>query len=165
MNKNEFIHYLLGFTDGEGCFCIAIKKQKSAKVRWVLDPIFHITQHKRSKKLLYDFQKFLDCGTVVKKYGQEDTMMFVVQTRKELVEKLIPFFRKNKLIVKRKSFEIFAEVVESLAEHKHGNVRDFKKLLKKVFVMNGDGKYRKHKLEDILKSLGSSETIRQTSKK
>ena len=162
MKRDEFINYLIGFIDGEGCFCIAIKNQPSAFVKWVLDPIFHVTQHKNKKEILYHLKNIMGCGSVIKKYGQPDTMQFVVQSRRELVDKVIPFFRKNKLLVKRKEFEIFAEAVQSLDEHVHGNLNDFKKLLKKVFTMNGGGKYRKYKLEDIIKSLGSSETIRQT---
>ena len=162
MNKKEFIYYLTGFADGEGCFCIALKNQKSAKVRWVLDPVFHITQHSKSKEILYHFQKVLNCGIVIKKYGQEDTMQFIVQSRRELINKVIPFFKKYKLMTKKKDFEIFAEVVESLDKHKHRNIKEFKKLLIKVFKMNGEGKQRKYKLDDVLKSLGSSETIRQT---
>ncbi len=164
MNKEQFISYLLGFVDGEGCFCISIKNQKSAKMHWVLDPVFHITQHERSKEILYNFKKFLGCGEVIKKYGQEDTLLLLVHRRRDLVDKIVPFFRKNKLLLKRKTFELFAEVVESLDQHAHANVKDFRKLVKKVFLMNGEGRYRKYKLEDILKSLGSSETIRQASK-
>ena len=162
MNKDQFLHYLLGFVDGEGCFCISIKKQKSAKMRWVLDPIFHVTQHKNHKELLYNLQRFLECGTVIQKYGQKDTMQIVVQSRRELIDKVIPFFRKHKLIIKRKNFEIFAEVVESLDKHQHGKIQDFRKLVKKVFVMNNEGKYRRYNIDEILNSLGSSETIRQT---
>lgn len=162
MNQNQLIYYLTGFVDGEGCFCIALKNQKSAKVKWVLDPIFHVTQNSNHKEILYLLQKVLNCGIVIKKYGQPDTMQFVVQSRRELVDKVIPFFRKYPLITKSKDFEIFAEVVESLNQHKHANLNEFKKLLKKVFTMNGGGKQRRYKLEDVLKSLGSSETIRQT---
>ena len=89
-------------------------------------------------------------------------MQFVVQSRRELVDKIIPFFRKYPLITKNKDFKIFAEVVESLDQHKHANINEFKKLLKKVFTMNGNGKQRRYQLHDVLKSLGSSETIRQT---
>jgi hypothetical protein len=165
MNKDQLIHYLVGFADGEGCFCVAIKNQKSAKMRYVLDPIFHVTQHKDNREILYEYQKLLGCGIVIKKYGQSDTMQFVVQSRKELVDKIIPFFKKYKLITKKKSFEIFAEVVESLDNHAHGDVNEFKKLLIKTYYMNGGGKFRKTKLQDILSSLGSSETIRQTRSK
>ena len=162
MNKREFIYYLTGFADGESCFCIALKNQKSAKVRWVLDPVFHVTQHSKSKEILYRFQKMLNCGVVIKKYGQPNTMQFIVQSRRELVDNVIPFFKKYKLMTKGKDFEIFAEVVEALEQHKHKDKKEFKKLLKKVFKMNGEGKQRKYKLNDVLKSLGSSETVRQT---
>ena len=149
--------------DGESCFCIALKNQKSAKVRWVLDPIFHVTQNSVNKEILYDLQKMFNCGIVIKKYGQEATMQFVVQSRRELVDKVIPFFKKYPLITKGKDFKIFAEVVESLDQRKHADKKEFVKLLKKVFTMNGGGKQRRYKLKDVLKSLGSSETIRQTS--
>jgi len=165
MNQKQLIYYLTGFADGEGCFCIALKNQKSARLRWVLDPIFHVTQHSKSKEILYEFQKLLNCGIVMKKYGQNDTMQFVVQSRRELVDKVIPFFRKYKLITKNKDFQIFAEVVESLDQHKHADKNEFIKLLKKIFTMNGEGKQRRYKLEDVLKSLESSETIRQTQPK
>ena len=162
MNEEQLIYYLTGFTDGEGCFCIALKHQKSAKVRWVLDPIFHVTQLAKHKEILYEFQKLLNCGIVIKKYGQESTMQFVVQSRKELIDKVIPFFKKYKLITKNRDFEIFAEVVEALNQHKHADKEEFKKLLRKVFTMNGEGKFRKYTLDEIMKSLESSETIRQT---
>jgi len=164
MNSERLVYYLTGFIDGEGCFCIALKNQKSAKVRWVLDPIFHVTQHSKNKDILYQIQKMFGCGIVIKKYGQPDTMQFVVQSRKELVEKIIPFFKKYKLITKGKDFQIFAMVVESLNQHKHSDKKEFIKLLKKIFTMNGGGKQRRYKLQDVLESLGSSETIRQTRK-
>lgn len=162
MNEDQFIHYLVGFVDGEGCFCVSIKNQQSAKMRWVLDPVFHVTQHSKHKDVLYRIQKVFDCGRVIKKYGQEDTMQLLVHSRRDLVDKIIPFFRKYELIVKKKDFEIFAEVVEALDKHQHGNIESFKKLLPKVFSMNGEGKQRKYKFEDVIKSLGSSETARQT---
>ena len=161
MNKEQLIYYLVGFADGESCFCIALKNQKSAKVRWVLDPIFHVTQHSKDKDILYEFQKLFGCGIVIKKYGQENTMQFVVQSRRKLVDVIIPFFKKYPLWTKQKDFKIFAEVVEALDQHKHKDINEFKKLLKKVFMMNGGGKQRRYKLNEVLNSLGSSETIRQ----
>lgn len=165
MNKEQYIYYLTGFMDGESCFCIALKNQKSAKVRWVLDPIFHVTQNAVNKEILYDLQRMFNCGIVIKKYGQPHTMQFVVQSRRDIVDKVIPFFRKYNLITKKKDFEIFAEVVEALNQRKHADKREFVKLLKKVFTMNGGGKQRRYKLQDVLESLGSSETIRQTLRK
>ena len=165
MKKQQLIHYLLGFVDGEGCFHISLKKQKSAKMRWVLDPIFHVTQNSKSKSILYKLQRMFECGVVIKKHGQPNTMQFVVQSRRELIEKIIPFFKKHPLIVKKKDFEIFAEVVEALDKHAHRDVKSFKRRLPKIFLMNGGGKFRKYNLSDVMNSLGSSETIRQTRSK
>ena len=162
MNKEQLIYYLIGFIDGEGCFCIALKNQKSAKVRWVLDPIFHVTQHSVNKEILYSLQRMFECGMIIKKYGQPNTMQFVVQSRRDLVDKIIPFFKKYPLITKKKDFEIFADVVKELDQHKHANKKEFIRLLKKVFTMNGGGKQRRYKLDEVLKSMGSSETVRQT---
>ena len=161
MNKKQLIYYLTGFVDGEGCFCISLKKQKSAKVRWVLDPVFHVTQHKDQKEILKILKKIIGCGRIIKKYGQENTLQYYVHSRKDLVECIIPFFRKYKLITKQRDFELFAEIVEALAEHQHGDVKKFRELLKKAFAMNRGGKQRRYNLDDVLKSLESSETIRQ----
>ena len=162
MNKKQLNYYLAGFVDGEGCFNISLKKQKSAKLNWVLDPVFHVTQHSRNKSILYDLQKIFECGIVIKKYGQPDTMQFIVQSRREIIDKIIPFFKKYPLITKKRDFEIFAEVVFELEKHIHNDAGKFKKLLPKVFSMNGEGKFRKYKISDVINSLGSSETIRQT---
>ena len=164
MNKEQLIYYLTGFVDAEGCFCISLKQQKSAKVKWVLDPVFHVTQHKDGKYILEMLKNILKCGNIIKKYGQDNTLQFYVHSRKDLTECIIPFFRKHKLITKQKDFEIFAEIVEALSKHRHGNLNDFRKLLKKAFTMNRGGKQRRYNLKEVLNSLGSSETIRQTRK-
>ena len=165
MNKEQLIYYLTGFVDGEGCFCISLKKQKSAKVRWVLDPVFHVTQHEDQREILEILKKVIGCGQIIKKYGQEETLQFYVHSRKDLTECIIPFFRKHKLITKYKDFKIFAEIVEALAKHDHGDLEKFRELLKKAFTMNREGKQRRYNLNEVLNSLGSSETIRQTSKR
>ena len=162
MKNEQLIYYLTGFVDAEGCFCVSLKKQKSAKVKWVLDPVFHVTQHEDSKEILELLQETIGCGQIIKKYGQDNTLQFYVHSRKDLIESIIPFFRKYKLITKNKDFEKFAEIVEALAKHKHGNLEDFRKLLKKAFSMNREGKQRRYNLNEVLKSLESSETIRQT---
>ena len=165
MNKVYLFYYLTVFVYGVGCFCISLKKQKSSKVRWVLYPVFHVTQHEDQKEILEMLQKVTGCGKIIKKYGQENTLQFYVHSRKDLIECIIPFFRKYELITKKKDFEIFAEIVEALAEHHHGNIEKFRELLKKAFTMNRNGKQRRYNLNNVLNSLGSSETIRQIQSK
>lgn len=83
--KRKRLHwYLTGFADAEGCFSVAIKKQKDARFGWVLDPLFQVTQHKEGAGVLELFQKTLNCGRVIKKPGSEDQKVFVVDNRRQI---------------------------------------------------------------------------------
>lgn len=156
-------HYLLGFADAEGCFNVSVKRQESAKFGWVLDPLFQVTQHKSGREILEQFQQTLKCGRIIEKPGQKDLLLFLVDNRKQIAEKVLPFFEKYKPILKAKDFAIFNRVVRGLEKKEHGTREGFENLLRKIFEMNLAGKQRRYKLEQIIKTLGSSETIRRTS--
>src|SRR3989338_2868800 len=144
--KRKYVnHYLLGFADAEGCFSIAIKHQNTAKFGLVLDPIFQVTQRRESHEILELFRNNLNCGRIIKKSGQEEVEVFLVDNRRQLVEKIIPFFERYKLITKNEDFEKFKEIVLSLENKEHFYLENFKNLLKKAYQMNLDGKQRRHK--------------------
>lgn len=157
--------YLVGVADSEGCFSISTKRQNDTKFGWVLDPLFQVTQHESNRIILEMFENELKCGRIIQKPGQENVLVYIVDNRKQIKEKVIPFFERNELIAKKKDFEIFKEVVESLERKEHQDKEKFKRLVEKVFRMNLDGKQRHFELSEILKQIdevGSSETIRQT---
>lgn len=167
LSKKQYLnHYLVGFSDAEGCFSISTKKQKGTRFGWVLDPLFQVTQHKNSREVLELFKKELHCGRIIEKPGQKNILLFIVDNRRQLKEKIIPFFEKYKLIAKQKDFEIFKEIVNALERKDHSDKRKFMHMVEKVFKMNLEGKQRRYKLNQIIdeiKKAGSSETIRQTS--
>lgn len=165
--RKELIYYLVGFTDAEGCFSVALKRQEGTRFGWVLDPVFHITQHANYRHILQLFAKVLGCGRVIPKPGQPETMQLYVDNRRQLHEKIVPFFRKYKLLAKARDFELFAKIVEGLENKQHENRESFCKLIKLAFKMNLEGKQRRYQLQEILEDImsaptGSSETIRQT---
>ncbi|HLD57510.1 MAG TPA: LAGLIDADG family homing endonuclease [archaeon] len=145
--------YILGFVDAEGCFSIAIKKQDDARFGWVLDPIFQVTQHKNSRSVLELIKNELVCGRIIEKSGQPDTLVYLVDNRRQLAEKIIPFFEKYKLITKNGDFEKFKEVVNCLENKEHKNLEQFKHLVRKVFEMNFEGKQRRYAIDEILHNL------------
>jgi len=146
-------YYLLGFTDAEGCFSISLKREDTARFGWVLDPLFQITQHNSNKNILELFQKELKCGRIIQKPGQPDLSLFLVDNRKQLVEKIIPFFEKHKLLAKNKDFEKFRKVINGLENKMHHNKETFIELIKKCYEMNLEGKQRKYKLEEVLENI------------
>ena len=94
--------YLVGVTDSEGCFSISTKKQTDARFGWVLDPLFQVTQHESNRVILEMFEDELKCGRIIQKPGQENVLVYVVDNRKQIKEKVIPFFERNNLIAKQK---------------------------------------------------------------
>ncbi len=129
--------YIVGLVDGEGSFTVYIRNvdiEKKAQRRVVVEPKFYIKLVEKDKDILYSLKDFFDCGSV---YFQKDTrpnhqncFRYEVYNRKELIEKIIPFFRKNKLKFnsKRKDFEIFCELMKMISENKHLNTTGLRKM-------------------------------------
>jgi hypothetical protein len=160
-NQQETTAYVLGFVDAEGCFSVSLKKQKTARFGWVLDPVFHVTQHENSGKVLELIKNKLECGRIIRKHGQTETLQLLVDNRRQLLEKVIPFFGRNKLLVKEKDYLLFRRIVEGLERKEHAKPESFAKLARFAFCMNMQGKQRRHKLNEVLNDLvGSSETVR-----
>lgn len=162
--QNYLAYYVVGFTDGEGCFSISLKKQEDTKFGWVVDPVFHITQHKDRRVILEICRRVLGCGRIIPKPGQEESVLqYTVDNRRHLVEKVIPFFQKHKPIAKREEFELFDEVVKALHRGDHKEAERLKEMIKKIYERTGE---RKHLLEDVLKNIdervGASETTSRT---
>ena len=145
--KAKYLHwYVTGFVDGEGCFSVSIKRQKGTRFGYVIDPVFHVVQ--RDCEVLNALKQVFQAGRVEKKHGQEE-YQYVVDNRRQLSEKVIPFFKKHKLMVKRKDFELFASIVADLEAKKHFTLQGFKALLKKAYKLTK----QKRSLEEILKEI------------
>ncbi len=153
MKGRDKRYYLAGFADAEGCFSISLKKEPSARFGWALDPVFQVTQHKSGKAVLEMFRSELGCGRIIQKPGQDDMFVFLVDNRRQISEKVIPFFRKYRLVVKQKDFQVFSEIIEDMNKKLHWTKDGFIKLVKKAFRMNLEGKQRKYSLEEILSSM------------
>ena len=151
-------YYILGLVDGEGCFSISIKKQDNTRFGWVIDPVFHVTQSRDHKVILEILRRVFGCGRIIPKPGQEEsTFIYIVDSRQNLVEKIIPFFRKHQPIIKQREFQLFAEIVEGLHKGEHRTLEGFKKLLEKAYEASTN---RKYKLSDILSSIEGGGRLR-----
>ena len=151
--KRYLFYYLLGIVDGEGCFSISIKRDKGTKFGYAIDPVFHVTQSSENREVLELLKEALSCGRIEKKSGQPGTLVFVVDNRRLLKEKIIPFFERYGLIAKKKEFEAFKEVVERLERKEHSTYEGFMNLLKFVLSKRkrrkGKIKYGREILEKI----------------
>ncbi len=150
--NEELMHHLAGFVDGEGAFIIEIRKTLDTKFGFTITPLFKISQHKDSAEILYILQKTLECGKIFIKHGQTNQLVLDVKKRKNLSERIIPFFQKYPLIVKQKQFQLFSEIVKMINNNEHRTDEGFQKIVNLTFRIKGKGK-RKHTKEEILEKV------------
>lgn len=148
--------WIVGFTDGEGCFSVSIFRNKTMKSGWQVFPEFVVAQGEKSAKSLYIFKEYFDCGEIYlnKRYNNhhEHLKKYCVRSIQDLDTKIIPFFKKYSLYTtKQKDFELFAEIVEMLKKQIHLSENGMRKIALKIQQMNR---------KKASKYLESSEAIR-----
>jgi len=152
--------YLSGFTDGEGCFYVGFSKRNDLPLKWQVITEFHVSQNPGGKNVLETLQNRLTCGYLKPNHARnlkDKTWVLIVKDRKELKEKLIPFFMKYPLYTsKRDDFAVFTNVLALIEQGKHLTKDGFKEIVDLVFSTNRITKKRYSK--EIL--LSASETIR-----
>lgn len=160
-NQQERLNYYIsGFVDGEGSFHVAVQKVAHVRFKYQLLPEFHVSQSKDRPQVLEFIHKTLNCGYIKDNFrGKDNNLVLVVRNRNDLLSKIIPFFRKYPMLSEKQTeFETFAHIVESMEAKKHFIYENFVELLSKALLMNGGGKYRKLKLQEVINNLESSET-------
>ena len=154
--------HLAGFVDGEGSFSVSVKKKLNMKFGWAIDPCFQVYQHKKNKHILEIFQQVFQTGYIKPKSPQSPVFVYCISNRRTLKEKVVSFFLKYKLITSKwEDFLRFKEIIERMENKEHYNLEGFKKIISLACRMNDVGKQRKYSFEEIISSLGSSETIRR----
>jgi len=59
--------WVVGFIDGEGCFCVSVHRNPVYAKRtngWQLHPVFQAYQHQRHRAVLEGLQRFFACGRI-----------------------------------------------------------------------------------------------------
>lgn len=130
--------YFIGFVEGEGMFYIGIVPSKETKSGWQVIYFFKVSQNPCGKVILDLMRKRLDCGYVKQnhKMDQSDrSLALVVRNFQDLKTKILPFFR-NKLVIKKRSFEIFEKVLFLIENKEHLSKEGLSKIIDLAYSMN-----------------------------
>lgn len=116
--------YIVGLTDGEGCFLVQIRTDCRIVLR------YFITQRFDNKELLDKVFEFFKIGYVYRKFQGNDkkkmTYVYEVTKQDDIQNVIVSFFKKHSLEgVKQRSFERFARIAEIVK-----NRQDTRKLSK-----------------------------------
>ena len=117
--------YVVGLTDGEGCFYVNIGTSSRYRAGYRIQMHFHLKMQERDKELLEKVRNTIGCGEV---YFQKERRAnhcqcyrYTVSAARDIQETVIPFFKKYPLqsASKSASFEIFCQISAVLQEGRH----------------------------------------------
>ena len=107
--------YIIGLVDGEGSFNVRVnEKGRRAKIELK----FSLKLRHQDREILDELQEFFQCGRVYiqrdKRKNHSLCYRFEVQNKKEIIEKIIPFFEKNnpKIQSRNRDFELFKKITK-----------------------------------------------------
>lgn len=127
ITENDLI-FLGGFIEGEGSLSVSIKTTNAAESRnfnVLLDPEFTITQQANGASLLYLALDHFGTGTISYKTGSNSTLVYKIDNRRSLQEKVVPFYRKYVIPygsrAKIRRFETFQDLLDAFNRNEHQN--------------------------------------------
>lgn len=112
--------WIVGFVDGEGCFCISIQNMSKMTHGKQVRLIFKVSQHKNSIQVLYALKAFFGVGIVKAQSKDSEIMEFTCSRFEHINNVIIPFFERNRLKT-AKQFDFFrfrtASILMTRGEH------------------------------------------------
>lgn len=135
------VGWVVGYTDGEGCFTVSIVRNARSKYGWQIFPEFVVTQGEKSLESLRFLQKWFGCGRIFvnKRYDNhnENLYRYCIRSIQDLAEKIVPFFSENPLRTsKQKDFAIFREIIHAMIRHEHFRRTGLIKIARLAATMN-----------------------------
>ena len=133
--------WISGFTDGEGCFSVAVIKNKTTKFGTQIFPEFVITQGEKSLSVLKEIKKFFECGNIFvnKRYDNhnENLYRYCIRSINDLNMKIIPFFDKYPLrTYKQNDFIIFKKIIKAMIRKYHLDKNKREKIIALIGKIN-----------------------------
>lgn len=111
--------WIAGFTSGEGCFKLMVKKSSSVTVGFQVLLVFQITQHARDVKLMESLISYFGCGKL-EKDPRGPWLNFSVYNFTDNNEKIIPFFSQHAIIgSKSEDFKDWCKVAKLVQTKNH----------------------------------------------
>ncbi|HRH55834.1 MAG TPA: LAGLIDADG family homing endonuclease [Candidatus Paceibacterota bacterium] len=117
--------YVVGLTDGEGCFYVNIWKSPAYRAGAAVQLHFHLKMQERDRDLLEMVRNTIGCGAVYfqkeKRANHCQCYRYTVSAKRDILNTLIPFFKRYPLqsASKRANFELFCEIAALVKEQKH----------------------------------------------
>src|SRR5690348_5013223 len=149
--------WAVGFVDGEGCFSIAVVRNRVCRLGWQVQHEFSVTQAASSRPALELLIELFGCGSIIESTRhdnhREPLLLFSVKRRRDLLGVVVPFFEERPLrTAKLADFRRVAQVLRSMEVGEHLEEGGLRRITSITEEMNRRKRSR---------YLESSEAIRQ----
>ena len=157
-SKDSVAHYISGFVDGEGCFCVSFQPSKRHRFGWEVRPSFSVSQNADRAELLHVIQREWKCG-FIRPDRSDKTLKYEVRQVRDLTERVLLHFQNYPLrSSKQDDVMRFERICRLVSEGAHLTDEGFREIVQIAMQMNPSGK-RKYSGSDILNSLRPGERI------
>lgn len=133
-------NYFAGFIDGEGCFYIGFSRRNDLPLGWQIITEFHLSQNPGGRNVLEAFSNRISCGYIKAnhpKNPKDKTYVLIIKDRRDIENKLLPFFKNNQLHTSKKNdLEIFKKVISLIKQRHHLTKEGFREIVEIVFQTN-----------------------------
>jgi hypothetical protein len=126
--------YVVGLTDGEGCFYVNIWKSSAYRAGAGVQLHFHLKMQERDRELLEMVRNTIGCGAVYFQKEQRanhcQCYRYTVSAKRDILDTVIPFFKRYPLqsASKRANFEIFCRIADLVQQGKHLTVEGLEEI-------------------------------------
>ncbi len=117
--------YVVGLTDGEGCFYVNMSKSSLYKSGFRVQLHFHLKMQEKDKDLLEKVKNAIGCGAVYFQKEQRanhcQCYRYTVSSQKDILNIIVPFFKQHPLqsYSKEVNFRIFCKIAELIKSGAH----------------------------------------------
>jgi len=120
-------YYVTGFTDGEGCFYLAVTPNLNHRTGFRVKAVFQIGVHIKDLALLEQIKSFFAVGQI-SKLGVE-SIQYRVTGINDLIVIVNHFERFSLITYKKYDYLLFKQAVELIAQKKHLTVEGLKQII------------------------------------
>ena len=134
--------YVVGLTDGEGCFYVNVGKSSLYRSGFRIQLHFHLKMQEKDRNLLEKVKNTIGCGAVYfqkeQRANHAQCYRYTVSSQSDILNIVIPFFRHHPLqsYSKNVNFELFCKIAELVKSGAHFTQRGIIKIRKLKSKMN-----------------------------
>jgi hypothetical protein len=151
---------MAGVVEGEGSWCISIKKHPTARLGYYVQPEFFVYQHRRRRELLEMAQEVFECGRIWPKPGNPDVLVFAINSRKNISAHVLPFMRRYMgFSSRRDDMALFEDAMYLFERGLHRRPAGLATIVEIAYAMNQEGKQRRRPIDEVLDRILRGHTL------